>query len=255
MPYPCTGDVPGIFETLSNLSDLAVIKKIISAVFLLVLVFCLCGQSMAAPASKDVFGCTEIEGEDLPLHGQFNQLWQRVLAAERQNPSFTPGGENFPPADAKSWGNLVKLANRSVTIEKIRLVNGFFNQWRPVSDEAAFATPEYWATPKEFKANRGGDCEDYAIAKYFALRFLGLDAEPMRIVIVKDNTRSSKAKLELHAVLAVKANGSWFILDNNARPLNNLPLDYMYNGRYSPLYSVNESGAWGYEETAGIKLR
>ena len=236
-----------------NYPDMAVNKKIVFMVFMPVFLLCLCAQSAAA--AKGLFGCTEIAGEGMALHEQFNPLWQRVLSAERQNPSFTPGGENFPPADAKSWGNLVRLANKSGTIEKIRLVNGFFNQWRPVSDETAFATPEHWATPKEFKANRGGDCEDYAIAKYFALRFLGMDADLMRIVIVKDNSRSSKAELELHAVLAVWVNNSWFILDNNARPRNNLPLDYMYNGRYSPLYSVNEDGAWGYKETAEIKLR
>ncbi len=227
-------------------------KKIIYPACLFVFLLGFCGHAPAA--AEGVFGCTEIAAEGLGLHEYFNPMWQRVLSAERQAPGFTPGGENFPLADAKSWGRLVKLANKSSVIEKIRLVNGFFNQWSPISDETAFSAFEYWAAPEEFKANRGGDCEDYAIAKYFALRFLGMDAGLMRIVIVRDNSRSSKAKLELHAVLAVRANNSWFILDNNAVPRNNLPLDYMYNGRYSPLYSVNENGAWCYAETRETSL-
>ena len=43
-----------------------------------------------------------------------------------------------------------------------------------------------------------GDCEDYAIAKFFALRQLGFGAEQMRIVILWDEIRGIG-----HAVLAV----------------------------------------------------
>ena len=48
---------------------------------------------------------------------------------------------------------------------------------------------DYWETPAEF-FQKSGDCEDFAIAKYFALRDLGFPASQMRIVVLKDTLRN-----------------------------------------------------------------
>ena len=45
----------------------------------------------------------------------------------------------------------------------------------------------------------GGDCEDFAMAKYFVLREFGVPAENMRIVVGKERMRSDH-----HAMLAVR---------------------------------------------------
>lgn len=58
---------------------------------------------------------------------------------------------------------------------------------------------EYWATPVEFVASDGGDCEDYAIAKYFALRAAGVPATRLRMTYVRALTGS---RIENHMVLA-----------------------------------------------------
>ncbi len=46
--------------------------------------------------------------------------------------------------------------------------------------------------------NNSGDCADYAIAKFFALRYLGYSNEEMRIAVVYDRMRRIG-----HAVLAI----------------------------------------------------
>ena len=44
---------------------------------------------------------------------------------------------------------------------------------------------DYWATPIEFLASHGGDCEDFAIAKYFTLIQLGIPEEQLTLTYVK----------------------------------------------------------------------
>ncbi len=210
----------------------------------------LCGT--AAQAAEGVFQCRERTATPAdPLHRKIHPLWQRVLEAEKNAPGFTADGGNFGPVDAPTWRNLVAYARHSPEMEIFRMVNGYFNQWRPKSDADTWDTPEYWASPKEFIGVRGGDCEDYAIAKYFALRFLGIGADRMRLVVVRRKDENGVFAPELHAVLAVRASKTWFILDNNARPKNNIFPHTQYRGRFDPLYSVNENGAWVHGSQAG----
>lgn len=80
---------------------------------------------------------------------------------------------------------------------------------RPVSDMAQYGVPDYWSSPLATLAAGAGDCEDYAIAKYAALRAAGIAASDMRLMIVDD-----RLAREEHAVLAVRFEGRWRILDN-----------------------------------------
>lgn len=177
-------------------------------------------------------------------HARIRPMWQRVVDAEKTEPAITTGGEHFRLADRVAWKNLAARAAQSSETTILRMVNGYFNQWLPQTDAMAWETPEYWASPREFISRRGGDCEDYAIAKYFALRLFGIPAERMRIVTVRHVTEKGAPLPGLHAVLAVFTNDVWFILDNNARPKDNIFPDTQYKGRFVPLYSVNETGAW-----------
>jgi predicted transglutaminase-like cysteine proteinase len=65
-------------------------------------------------------------------------------------------------------------------------VNQFFNrQFRFVDDSINWRQTDYWATPIEALVKGAGDCEDYAIAKYFTLRRLGVPSDKLRITYVK----------------------------------------------------------------------
>lgn len=208
----------------------------------------LCPPAHAAPL---LFGCPERNAVGDPFFElRYSALWNRVVARERESPSFTPGNERFNSAEAAQWRNLVIAARSCGFHDTLRMVNGYFNQWRPKSDTAAWQTEEHWATPAEFINQRGGDCEDYAIAKYFALRALNIPANAMRLVIIRQHNDRGVFARELHAVLAVRGPSqgaeSWFILDNNARPRDGITLHTQYGKRFVPLFSMNENGAWAH---------
>ena len=77
-------------------------------------------------------------------------------------------------------------------------------QTREVSDEAQYARAEYWALPTA----RGGDCEDFALAKKRALIAKGVAPERLLIATVLDRQRNP------HAVLVLRTDAGDFVLDN-----------------------------------------
>jgi predicted transglutaminase-like cysteine proteinase len=80
---------------------------------------------------------------------------------------------------------------------------------RAQSDEAQHGQPDVWTSPIATFAAGAGDCEDYAIAKFAALRLVGIAAGDLRIVIMRDTIRG-----EDHAVTAARLDGRWLVLDN-----------------------------------------
>ncbi len=117
---------------------------------------------------------------------------------------------------------------------KLEAVNRWVNSRSYVPDAANWKTFDYWANISEF-LQRGGDCEDYAIAKYSLLRALGLPAEKMRLLIVDD-----RRKREIHAVLAIDTNNGTVLLDNQ-----NGEILYASDVRhYVPRVAINEKHLW-----------
>lgn len=113
-------------------------------------------------------------------------------------------------------------------------VNDLVNKKRYIVDSKNWGKSDYWATPVEF-LKRGGDCEDFAIAKYTALRTLGVPEERMRVAIVHD-----KQKNIPHAVLIVYTDQGPYILDNQNKNLMNASRE----GRYRPIFSINRTAWW-----------
>ena len=78
-----------------------------------------------------------------------------------------------------------------------------------------------------------GDCEDYAIAKYVALRAAGVPARQLRVLLVRDNI----AGLD-HAVLAANEDGHWYVLDNRWT----VAVEDSEVRRFIPLFALDEQG-------------
>ena len=116
---------------------------------------------------------------------------------------------------------------------QVARLNRWINQV-PFRSDAENWGRDYWAAPGEFFA-RGGDCEDYAIAKYAALRRLGVAAERLRIVVLADELRGV-----VHAGLVLRQSGGDWFLDN----LIGEPQRWSETRHYRPIYSLNEAGAW-----------
>ena len=84
-----------------------------------------------------------------------------------------------------------------------------------------------------------GDCKDYSIAKFFALREAGVSPERLRLVIVHNRRRS-----EDHMVVAVFDEDAWFILDNATMIL---ATDSEDATRYIPLFLLDDAGVRRYQ--------
>ena len=69
--------------------------------------------------------------------------------------------------------------------QKLELVNNYFNNLTYSEDPRLWGDDDYWANPLEFIGARGGDCEDYSIAKYYTLMELGVDEKKLRLAYVK----------------------------------------------------------------------
>jgi len=87
---------------------------------------------------------------------------------------------------------------------------------RPVSDWDLYGVEDFWSAPLATFSIGAGDCEDYAIAKYVAFRESGIAPDDLRLVILYDLRRNIN-----HAVVAVREDQEWLILDNRTLTIVN----------------------------------
>ena len=97
-----------------------------------------------------------------------------------------------------------------------------------------YGLEDYWAIPRQFLFN-GGDCEDYAIIKFFSLRWLGYPMAELRIVVLQDTNLRVP-----HAVLAIGQGDDALILDNQVPQA----LPHRRIVHYVPVYSINAQHWW-----------
>jgi len=68
---------------------------------------------------------------------------------------------------------LLAVMQQSATLDEVgqmAAVNSFFNRLIVFADDATvWGQPDFWASPLETLDKGQGDCEDFAIAKYFTL--------------------------------------------------------------------------------------
>jgi predicted transglutaminase-like cysteine proteinase len=133
--------------------------------------------------------------------------------------------------------NMVASLRGKPVVKQLQEVNRFYNAVPYVEDIDNWGVSDYWATPQEM-LSRGGDCEDYAIAKYLALKALGVPESQMRITIVQDNNLGGI----IHAVLEVRHAGERYILDNQATEMVSATRIY----HYRPIYAINTTAWWAY---------
>lgn len=155
------------------------------------------------------------------------RLEQRVLELCRRNV------EICEPA-ARRFLAVIELGRNAQGRARIGLINRAVNlSIRPVSDMVQYGVEDVWATPLMTFSSGTGDCEDYAIAKYVALREAGIAESDLRLVVVRDN-----AVHEYHAVTAVRDNGRWLILDNRTLAIR----DDSAIAEFNPLFAMSDTG-------------
>lgn len=139
----------------------------------------------------------------------------------------------------QDWDKLIRQNQNKSESEKLQIVNDFFNRIRYVSDLEHWGVEDYWSTPAELLASNGGDCEDYAIAKYFTLVALHVDPNKLKITYVKARVNN---KMIAHMVLTYysRPNVIPLVLDSlnkQIKPANERP-------DLTPVYAFNGDGLW-----------
>ncbi|MGM9485637.1 transglutaminase-like cysteine peptidase [Roseateles sp. NT4] len=138
---------------------------------------------------------------------------------------------------------LVQQIERSGTAEELKRlkdINDFFNRRLAFrEDSVTWGVADYWASPLESLEKRAGDCEDYAIAKYFSLAASGVPTAKLRMVYVRAKLQGQSLA---HMVLAYYAqpDAEPLILDN-LRP-EVLPASQRPD--LTPVFSFNTEGLW-----------
>lgn len=142
---------------------------------------------MAARLAFDQLGCgpcIALVLVALSFIGAVHADWDFAVISHRAEALYGPLGEGRERIDA--WQNLLATRRQSSELEQLNLVNRFFNrQLHYREDSELWHQPDYWATPVESLIKGAGDCEDYAIAKYFSLWRLGVPSEKLLITYVK----------------------------------------------------------------------
>ncbi|MBV8924703.1 MAG: transglutaminase-like cysteine peptidase [Bradyrhizobium sp.] len=111
---------------------------------------------------------------------------------------------------------------------------------RPVDDLVQWGEVDVWSSPLVTFYRGAGDCEDYAIAKYVALRMAGIGAADLRIVVMVDTIRG-----EGHAVAAARLDGRWLILDNRRTAM----IEDSNLRNYRPLMAIDDGGVMKFTDT------
>lgn len=162
--------------------------------------------------------------------------WDFTQISRRAESLYGSLGEGAQRIDA--WQRLLATQKPLSESEQLKVVNLFFNhQLRYREDTDLWHEVDYWATPVESLLKGAGDCEDYAIAKYFSLRHLGVAADKLRITYVKA-LRQNRA----HMVLTYYATPTAMplVLDSLMDPI--LPANQRQD--LLPVYAFNGEGLW-----------
>jgi predicted transglutaminase-like cysteine proteinase len=143
-------------------------------------------------------------------------------------------------AQAQALMQAITEAARVREEERLVRVNDFFNEQVQYRDDTeTWGVIDRWTSPLETLSKGQGDCEDYAIGKYFSLIASGVPSAKMRLVYVRAQV---PAGVQAHMVLAYYPypNAEPLILDNligEIRSASNRP-------DLAPVFSFNAEGLW-----------
>lgn len=151
------------------------------------------------------------------------------------------GGQSVMLAQALT--DTVHQMTRQDDETRLQSINQFFNRRLLFREDIeSWGQIDYWASPLEFLEKGQGDCEDYAIGKYFSLIASGVAPTRLRLVYVKAIFGGQASVQQAHMVLAYypSSGADPLILDNligDIRPAAKRP-DLI------PVFSFNSEGLW-----------
>jgi predicted transglutaminase-like cysteine proteinase len=199
-----------------------------------------------SPALTEPFGLITVP----VASGEVLTKWSGVEAdiqAENNILSRCRVSAELCPVAARRFLAIVEQGQARTGRARIGIINRAINlAIRPMSDLAQWGVIDRWSTPLATLTTGLGDCEDYAIAKYVALKAAGVAADEVKLVIVRDLAVGGE-----HAVAAVRIDDHWIILDNRRLIL----VDDSQMRQIVPLFVLDQSGVRKFAPTITADTR
>jgi predicted transglutaminase-like cysteine proteinase len=189
--------------------------------------------SVAPVTSEEPFGLFTFRAPE----GLLWEKWSVVEAKMRAEAKLVEACRSDDRQCANASRKFIAFAESTGIADvrtRVETINRQINQAiRYVSDFEQHGVADLWSSPLETLAAGTGDCEDYAIAKFAVLLDVGIPEKDLRVLLVRD-----MAVRQDHAVLAVRVDGRWLVLDNRRSGLsetNDLP-------NFMPLFAIDHRG-------------
>jgi predicted transglutaminase-like cysteine proteinase len=191
------------------------------------------GPAVQSPAMMEPFGMITVP----VASGEVMSKWSGVEAdirAEKNILSRCRANAELCPTAAQKFLDIVAQGRAKTGRARIGIINRAINlAIRPMSDLAQWGVIDRWSAPLVTFTTGRGDCEDYAIAKYVALKEAGVAAEDLKLVIVRDLAVGGD-----HAVVAARLDGDWIVLDNRWLTL----VEDSQTRQMVPLFVLDQTG-------------
>jgi predicted transglutaminase-like cysteine proteinase len=186
-----------------------------------------------ADASAEPFGVRTLAATDEQLSGKWQGVRNEIDVEAKLLDTCRADAEHCPWAAARFLA-IAAVARGRDGRARLGEVNRAVNlAIRPMSDLAQYGVIDQWSAPLNTLARGAGDCEDYAIAKFAALREAGVAEDDLRLLVVRDIKQRQD-----HAVLAARSDGRWLVLDNRRLLL----LQDTQLSDYVPLFTLGSQG-------------
>jgi predicted transglutaminase-like cysteine proteinase len=200
------------------------------------------------PASRTPIAFASAEGCDAP------SIFAPLVETAEYDPAAELGTRAIPVKRTRfddRWDHVRRAAPAGLMQSKLRRANASpglneqdllarVNQWvnreiAYVNDDRNYRQRDFWATAEQTLGRGKGDCEDFAILKMQMLRAAGVDADRMKLVLLRDLAANAD-----HAFLLVQTDAGKVVLDNVT--------DRLYDGSQSnavrPVLSFSENRRW-----------
>jgi len=144
-------------------------------------------------------------------------------------------------SEARQLLPLLRSARALAPAAQLQVVNRFFNERIEfASDLQVWGQVDHWASPRESLHKGAGDCEDYAIAKYFVLLAVGMPAARLRLVYVRAQLDDGPAQPHMVLTYYPSDAGEVLILDNLVDAIHTAG----QREDLAPVFSFNSEGLW-----------
>lgn len=194
--------------------------------------------SAAQAATDEPFGLSTIAAAEGALSATWRKLQKEIQADERIVVQCRAEPQSCASPAALRFIAIVNEGNGYEGLARIGRINRAVNL--AIGAANTTAVQSTWTSPLQTLAAGSGDCKQYSVLKYAALRSAGFAADDLRLVIARiKQPQNPETKPVDHALVAIRNDADWIVLDN--RSLAMLESRQVLD-QYLPLFALDDRG-------------